>query len=137
MVRIALALALAFGLQTGGAHAAGPADFGPAAPLAEPVGGYVGRMAVLPNHGQAGTMVRVEASGLPADEEVDLVWRTMRGEWNVRDGEYHGRAYHPLAHRIARLRADAFGKLSTQFTAPDDFGFGHDVVLQKGERLYT
>ena len=137
MVRIALALALAWGLLIGGALAAGPADFGPAAPLAEPIGGYVGRMVVLPNHGQAGTTVRVEASGLPADDEVDLVWRTMRGEWKVSDGEYHGRAYQPVAYRIARLRADASGKLATQFTAPDDFGFGHDVVLQKGERLYT
>jgi hypothetical protein len=109
LVRTALTLALAWGVQIGGALAASPADFGPPAPLAEPVGGYVGRMAVLPNHGQAGTTVRVEASGLPANDEVDLVWRTMRGEWQVRDGEYHGRAYHPLAYRIARLRADASG----------------------------
>ena len=137
MNKAAAAVAMFCALWGGVAVAGGPAELGPVAPLAEPAGGYVGRMALTPSHGEGGAPVRVVASGLPANEEVDLVWRTMRGEWNVREGEYHGRAYEPVAYRIASLRADASGKLSADFVAPDDFGFGHDVVLQKGARLYT
>ena len=137
MRRAAASFILASALWCGVALAGAPADLGPVAPLAEPAGGYVGRMALTPSHGEGGAQVRVEASGLPANEEFDLVWRTMRGEWKVRDGEYHGRAYEPVAYRIASLRTDSSGRLSAGFVAPDDFGFGHDVVLQKGARLYT
>ncbi len=119
------------------AIASGPRELGPVALLAEPVGGYVGHMALTPDHGYGGAQVRVEASGLPAQTDVDVVWRTQHGEWRVREGEYHGRQYLPAAYRIATVRTDANGNLTTLFAAPDDFGFGHDVVLQQGARLLT
>ena len=64
------------------AEAAGPllaADLGPEVPLAEPSGGYVGRLAVAPRRGPVGTPVKVTAEGLPADQDFQLVWRTVTG----------------------------------------------------------
>ena len=115
--------------------AAAAAQRGREAPLATPQG-YVGRMAVSPEHGPPWTPVTITAEGLPADSEFQLVWRTVKGSWKVAQGEYHGREYAPAAFELAMVRSDAAGKLAATFTVPEDFGFLHDVVLQKGERLF-
>ncbi len=111
------------------------AQFGREAPLAT-AHGFVGRMTVSPEHGPPGTPVRVAAEGLPADTDFQLVWRTVKGSWKVAQAEYHGREYAPAAFEIAAVRTDASGRLATNFTVPEDFGFLHDVVLQQGERLF-
>jgi hypothetical protein len=117
------------------ASAAVAAQLGREAPLARPQG-FVGRMAVSPEHGPPGTPVRVTAEGLPANSDFQLVWRTVKGRWKVAQAEYHGREYQPAAFEIATARTDASGELAVTFTVPDDFGFLHDVVLQQGERLF-
>jgi hypothetical protein len=115
--------------------AAAAAQLGREAPLATPQG-YIGKMAVSPEHGPPGTLVKVSAEGLPANREFQLVWRTVRGSWKVAQGEYHGREYAPAAFELATVRSDAAGRLAATFTVPEDLGFLHDVVLQQGERLF-
>jgi hypothetical protein len=100
------------------------------------VQGFVGRMTVSPEHGPVGAPVRVTAEGLPADTDFQLAWRTVKGSWKVTGAEYHGRAYQPVAYEIATVRTDAAGKLAALFTVPEDFGFQHDIVLQRAERLF-
>ena len=112
------------------------AQLGRDAPLAT-AHGFVGRMAVSPEHGPPGTPVRVAAEGLPADTDFQLVWRTVKGAWKVAQAEYHGREYQPAAFEIATVRTNAAGRLAATFTVPDDFGFLHDVVVQQGERLFV
>ncbi len=112
-------------------------SFGPEAVAAQPTGGYVGKLSVVPDHAPEGTPVEATASGLPANQDFDLVWRTVQGSWKAADGEYHGREYKPIGYRIATVRSDADGKLSARFTAPEDFGFMHDIVLQQGAREFT
>jgi hypothetical protein len=129
----ARSLLFAAGLLT---PAAAGAQFGPEAPLAMPHG-FVGRMALSPERGLPGTPVEVTAEGLPADSEFQLVWRTVKGGWRVGQGEYHGRDYTPAAFEIAAVSSDAAGRLSATFTAPEDYGFQHDVALQQGERLFN
>jgi hypothetical protein len=118
------------------APTAAGAQLGREAPLATPHG-FIGRMAVSPEHGLPGTPVRVTAEGLPADTDFQLVWRTVKGGWKVAQGEYHGREYAPAAFEIATVRTDSTGGLAATFTTPEDFGFLHDVVLQQGERLFV
>src|SRR6266481_5483001 len=113
------------------------AAFGPEVTIGEPSGGYIGRLIVSPEHGPAGTPLTVTATGLPAGEELQLVWRTVDGAWKVTDAEYHGREYRPVAYQIAKVKTDRAGRLSAKFVAPDDFGFMHDIVLQQGGRLLT
>lgn len=142
VLRTCAAVAVASGLLGNIAAAAAdkaprPAGLGPEAVLAEPAGAFVGRLTVTPQHGPAGTPVTVRADGLPAGETFDLVWRTVRGNWKVADGEYHGREYTPVAYRIAAVTADREGKAVATFIAPDDFGFFHDIVLQQGKRFLT
>src|SRR5947199_10548120 len=68
-----------------------PAALGPEVSLSEPSGGYVGRMQVAPEHGPAGTALTVTASGLPPEQDFELVWQTVTGSWKVSNAEYHGR----------------------------------------------
>jgi len=113
------------------------AALGPEALLAEPSGGYVGRLRVTPEHGPVGTPLTVTAEGLPAEQEFDLVWRTVKGSWKVSNAEYHGREYEPVAYRIAKVKTDTTGRATATFIAPEDYGFGHDLVVQQGSRLFT
>jgi hypothetical protein len=120
------------------ATAAHPAAaLGPEATPAEPKGGYVGRLDVSPDHGPAGTPVIVTAQDLPPGQDFQLVWRTVDGAWKVANAEYHGRAYTPIGYEIAKVKSDANGRVTANFTAPEDFGFSHDIVLQQGGRLFT
>ncbi len=136
IVFAAAALA-ALGFLVPTARAADASALGPEAALVQPTGGFVGKLTVEPRHGPVGTAVTVEAEGLPPNQEIEFVWRTMRGRWKAENGEYHGRGYKPVAYRIAKLRSDGEGRAAARFAAPEDFGFAHDVVVQQGNRLLT
>jgi len=129
------AFLLAFSVNAAAARRA--AELGPEVPLTEPSGGYAGQLKVAPGHGPAGTPLTVTGEGFPAGQEFELVWRTVKGRWKVTIGEYHGREYTPAAYRVATVRSDAAGRISTSFAAPEDFGFLHDLVIQQGNRLLT
>lgn len=133
-------LALAFPLLAfplGAAAAPRAAELGPEAPLAEPSGGFVGRLKVSPEHGPVGTPVTVTGEGFPAGQDIDLVWGTVKGSWKVSEAEYFGREYSPAAYRIATVKADGSGRFTALFQAPEDFGFQHDIRAQQGTRLLT
>src|SRR5262245_43637356 len=110
---------------------------GPEVALTEPAGNYVGRLRVAPEHGPAGTPIAVTGEGFPAGQPIDLVWRTVKGQWKVTIAEYHGREYTPAAYRITTVTSDAAGRIAATFVAPEDFGFLHDIVAQQGDRLLT
>jgi hypothetical protein len=74
---------------------------------------------------------------LPAEQEFDLVWRTVTASWKVANAQCHGREYTPIAYRIGKMKADTAGRATATFAAPEDYGFNHDIVLQQGARLFT
>src|ERR1700682_4777069 len=90
------------------AAAAAPqaAEFGPEVALTTPSNGYVGRLSVAPEHGPVGAPVTVTGQGFPAEQELDLVWRTVNGSWKAGDGVYLGREFAPVAYRIALVKTD-------------------------------
>ncbi len=138
LIVLACAL-LAFSLASGGRALAAPraTELGPEATLAEPAGGYVGRLAVAPEHGPVGTPLTVTGDGFPPEQEFELVWRTVKGSWKVTQAEYLGREFKPVGYRIATVKSDKAGRIAATFVTPEDFGFLHDVVVQQGNRLLT
>ena len=113
------------------------AELGPEMPLAEPAGGFVGKLSVTPQGGPVGTRVTVSGEAFAPEQDFDLVWRTVKGRWKVTVAEYHGREFAPVGYRIATARSDKAGRIAASFIAPEDFGFQHDIVLQQGNRLLT
>src|SRR5215813_12804736 len=107
------------------------AELGPEVALTEPSGGYVGRLRVAPEHGPAGTPLTVTGEGFPAGQELELVWRTVKGSWKVTIAEYHGREFTPTAYRIGTIKSDSAGRIAASLLAPEDFGFLHDIVVQQ------
>src|SRR5437588_3970079 len=135
---LACALSVCFVMVTGSARAVPrAADLGPQVPMAQPKDGYVGRLALAPTTGPVGTAGTVTGEGFPAEQQLDLVWRTVNGHWKVTVAEYFGREFTPTAYRIATVKSDAAGRIAATFVAPEDFGFLHDVVVQQGDRLLT
>ena len=134
-------LAVSLAALTGAANAqvgsAPPINSGPRSSLVEPSGGFVGRLALTPDHGPIGAPVTVTGTGLPANQTLDLVWRTVKGSWQVADAEYHGRKYTPVGYLITKVKTDASGGFTATFDAPDDFGFWHDITVQTADRLLT
>src|SRR4029079_5757410 len=68
-------------------------DLGPEVALTEPSGGFVGHLKVTPSNGPVGTPVTVTGEGFPAGQELQLVWRTVKGHWKVTIAEYYGREF--------------------------------------------
>src|SRR5882672_188909 len=120
--------------QTQSVAAPRASEFGPQVPIAEPRDGFVGRLNVAPENGPVGTPLTVTADRLPPNQEFQLVWRTVKGNWKVANAEYHGREYKPVAYEIAKVKSDASGRLTAKFETPEDFGFSHDIVLQQPNR---
>jgi hypothetical protein len=98
---------------------------------------YVGKLALEPVHGPAGTPVRVLGEGLPPGERFELAWTTVAGRWKVEGERYLGREYLPASQPLATVQVDASGRFSAQFHVPEDFGFMHDVVLRQGNRVFA
>ena len=87
--------------------------------------------------GRSARRSTVTGDRLPPNQEFQLVWRTVKGSWKVAEPSITAAKYKPVAYEIAKVRSDAAGRFSASFTAPEDFGFSHDIVLQQGDRLLT
>src|SRR5712672_1285764 len=112
-------------------------ELGAEVALTEPSNGYVGHLKVSPAHAPVGTPLTVTGENFPPEQELELVWRTVKGRWKVTIAEYFGREFIPTAYRIATLKSDKSGHIVASFVAPEDFGFEHDIVVQQGNRLRT
>ena len=117
------------------ASAAPASAFGPQVQVGEQRGGYVGTLDVVPINGKAGAPFTVKGVDLPPNQEFQLIWRTVNGRWNVTDAQYKGREFLPVTYQMGKVRSDAAGRIAATFTTPEDFGFGHDILLQQGTRL--
>ena len=119
------------------ASAAPASAFGREVKTFEARDGYVGTMDVAPVHGKVGERFTITAQDLPPNQEFQLVWVTVNGRWKVTESEYKGREFIPVAYEMAKVRSNAQGRLTATFATPEDFGFGHDILLQQGDRLMT
>src|SRR5687768_10438570 len=94
-----------------------------------PAAGDVQRLNFKYDKPVVGARVTVTADGLPAGKEAELQWSTVTGGWVIED-YYHfrGKKYTDSTMSLGRFPIDRDGRLSAQFTIPEDYGGIHDVM---------
>ena len=108
---------------------------GIAAPASTPAANMAA-LNVSPNQGLPGKKFTVAGAGLPANQDVTLVWGTANVTWVVDarpdSVDYLGRQATKTQVIIGSTHTDATGAFSTSFTAPKDFGGIHDIYAVIG-----
>lgn len=80
---------------------------------------YSATLAFTPSHAEVGTTVAVQGTGYPADEEVELVWYTMEGRYELEGGtEFIGQSYEERSDVLTTVRADDAGTIETELEVP-------------------
>src|SRR5262245_800845 len=79
MSALACALTLSFAFSSSAFAAPRAAELGPEVTLGEPSGGFEGRLSITPKQGPVGTPVTVSGEGFRAEQEVQLIWTTVKG----------------------------------------------------------
>ncbi|MFQ5854478.1 MAG: hypothetical protein ACE5LU_02380 [Anaerolineae bacterium] len=84
-----------------------------------------------PEVGPVGTAFTVTGNGFPPGKPVEFVWGTVDGtyhtELNNNRQEFYERQFTPTRVSLGRATADASGKVTATFTAPEDYGEIHDI----------
>jgi len=108
-----------------------------AAPDPSPIT-YVGEVKLTPSRGEAGTAVTIRGSGFEPGSRLAIVWNTVRGSWKLEgtaNEEFRGRAFEPVRRPVASAVVNGDRTFSASFEAPIDFGFSHDVTVERGDVL--
>ncbi|MEK7215642.1 MAG: hypothetical protein AAB289_08620, partial [Chloroflexota bacterium] len=118
-------------------QAAGPEAAAPP-PAANPSAGAAGAPApalkllkTSPEKGTVGTPFSISGEGLPPGRELEFVWATWDGSYvmkpTVETVQFFERKFDPKRLPFGRATADAQGRISATFTAPEDYGEIHDI----------
>jgi len=95
-----------------------------------------GTLELQPASGPVGTKVTATVRGQPAGSAIDLVWMSADARWNVGDGTFEGITAVETPAVVASAAAGADGTATVAFTAPEDYGYVHNVfVVANGERV--
>ena len=83
----------------------------------------------------AGTPVHLSADGLPPDRSVEILWGTVDGGWVIEGySRFRGKKFTETTRSLGQARVDAAGRLSAQFTIPEDYGGVHEVMVSDAGR---
>ncbi|WP_144512063.1 hypothetical protein [Bacillus sp. FJAT-22090] len=83
------------------------------------------------NEGIVGAPVKINASGLPKDTEVELVWNTMKGS------RVSGLGFAGESGVLDTIKTDEEGNIAYDFAIPDDLGgIPHRIDLKIGDEIY-
>lgn len=90
-----------------------------------------------PPRARIGEMVEITGGDYPAGAEVDLVWYSVKGRFEIEQrAEFIGQRYETVSETIATLTADSAGQISGTIEVPSGFGGPHDVrAAVKGEEI--
>jgi hypothetical protein len=86
---------------------------------------------IEPVKGHSGDPFTITAEGLPANQQIEFLWSTVDGSYVTRvlpdNLEYDERRYDEKRIALGSAQADAHGRVTAKFVAPEDFGEVHDI----------
>ncbi len=85
-------------------------------------------MAISPAQGPVLTRAAVEATGLPANATLSLVWGTQVGSRVTESG------FAAREKELAKVQVDSTGRVRTTVMIPDDLGGRHTLSIRSGEK---
>jgi len=89
---------------------------------------FTATLELSPSTVKIGDTVTVTGKDYPADTDVDIVYHTIKGRYEMKDRtEYIGQRYDDVAIVLGTVRSDGTGAIAGQFETPMGFGGPHDV----------
>jgi hypothetical protein len=89
---------------------------------------FTATLELTPSTVKIGDVVSVKGTGYTANADVDLVYHSVAGRYEVKDrSEFVGQRYDEVTQVLATVHADENGAISGQFETPLGFGGPHDV----------
>jgi hypothetical protein len=89
---------------------------------------FTATLALSPSTAKIGDVVSVSGTDYPANTDVDLVYHTVEGRYEMQDRtEYIGQRYDEVTQVLATVRSDENGVISGQFDVPVGYGGPHDI----------
>ncbi|MFB6165333.1 MAG: hypothetical protein ABEJ31_09265 [Haloarculaceae archaeon] len=90
-----------------------------------------GKLSVSTDSAVVGDTLTLTASGLPATEQVSVVWHSVDGRWAlIKHMNVVGPKYSPRTDTITTGQTDADGRFKTEWTIPEDYGGKHRIEVQ-------
>lgn len=126
---VALLLVAAFSSYQVSARIGGPSS-GTKMPAAAPAANqaFSAKLEFAPATAKIGDTIQFTGSDYPVESEVELVWYTVRGWYELENKtEFVGQRYEAVTEVITKVFSDVNGKINGSFTVPVGFGGPHDV----------
>jgi len=81
-----------------------------------------------------GDTITLRGLNLPADTEVDVIWKTVEGQWGVlKANQVIGPQYRPRTTTAFSVTTDEDGRFEKDWEIPEDYGGEHTLEVQTGE----
>ncbi|MDE3074099.1 MAG: hypothetical protein KGJ86_01605 [Chloroflexota bacterium] len=117
-------------VQTGVTPPSAPASAQASASAKAPASAqaFTAKLSLTPSHAAVGQTVRVAGSGYPAGANIELVYYSAKGRYELEGGtEFVGQRYQATSKVLTGVKADANGEIATSLVIPQDFGGNHDI----------
>ena len=89
-----------------------------------------GTLVLDSEEGYVGDTITFRGLNLPPNEQFDLRWQSVSGEWGVLQAhEIVGPQYRPRTDTIATVESDSDGRFEMEWAVPEDYGGDHRIRL--------
>ncbi|MFC7133001.1 MULTISPECIES: hypothetical protein [Salinibaculum] len=92
--------------------------------------GLRGTLVVSDEEGHVGDTITLHGRNFPAEQQVEVRWHTVEGEWGVLEAhEIVGPQYRPRTETIGTVVTDEEGAFDEEWTVPEDYGGRHRIEV--------
>jgi hypothetical protein len=90
--------------------------------------GFSAKLELAPAKAAIGDRVVATGTGYPADTDIDLVYHTVKGRYEIElQSEFVGQLYDETTQVLTTVHTDKDGNLEAAFEVPSGFGGPHDI----------